>query len=264
MVLFTRSKLLVLMGFLPFAGLASAGACTPGVLTSYLNNFGGGPGTSCTLANLDYFNFYFQSAGTGQVSPDSPGNITVTPGTPGATDLRFSGFQSLSAGQGTLTDFIGFNIDPAPVLTGDSISLDPPSGNVFVDLFTCLPDTPFFVGQSGNPGDTSLYCGTTSTFGGGSHIAINLANPSASIINNNSPLQTSTFLFPGTTGQVGILLRLTLTTTSVGGASLDAIGNQPIQDGQGAGAPEPGTWMLLGTGLLTLVLFRRFVAKRLS
>jgi hypothetical protein len=263
MVLFNRSKLLLLIGFVFSAGLASAGTCTPGALTTYLNSFGGGPGAGCGLANLDYFNFYFQSAGTGQVSADSPGNITVTPGTPGATDLRFSGFQSLSAGQGTLTDFIGFNIDPAPVLTGDSISLDPPSGGVFVDLFTCLPDTPFFVGQSGNPGDTSLYCGATSTFGGGAHVAIDLANPSASIINNNSPFQTSTFLFPGTTGQVGILLRLSLNATSAG-ASLDAIGNQPIQDLQAGGTPEPGTWMLLTTGLLALLLFRRFATKRLS
>lgn len=252
-----RHGVLVLLG-LTFAVFANAGPCTPDNLQNYVNNQSKGPGFGCTLANLEYFNFFFQSAGTGQVQPDLATNLTVTPG---ATGLTFTGFQSLNPNVGSLQDFIGLNVDPAPVLTGDSISLDPPLGGIQLDLYACLGATPFFVGKNtGNLSDTNLYCGANPTFDPVTAVAINLGSPNASIVNNGNPLQTSTFNLAASTGQLGVLLRLTLNTTSVAGASLDGIGNQPLQQ---AGTPEPGSWLLLGSGLAALLL-RSLRAKRLS
>lgn len=256
-----RSGRWLFTGMVFVAAFAHGGTCTPDNLSKYSSNFSGGPGNGCTVSNLEYFNFFFQSTAVGQFIPDDVGNINVLPG---GVDLTFSGFQSLAPHAGILTDFVGFDVDPAPVLTGDSISLDPPSGSVILDLYVCLPGTPFFVGRNpGDPADPNMYCGSSATFtGSATTSAIALDGPLVHLVNTGVN-KTGSVTFATSTAQMGVLLRLTLDASDATAASLDAIENNVLQATAGP-APEPATWMLIGSGILITSLLRRFLPKRLS
>jgi len=246
------------------AGVQQAGPCTGDTLANYiqvLNSFANG----CTLGPtpLTYYNFQFETLSNSGLS-DGAGNINVAPGA--TTDLGFSGFQSLSGPNLDLTYLIGFNIDPAPVLTGDSISLDPPFGIVSLSLYVCLPQTdlPFLRGP--NPsieGDTNMYCASTPDWGTGAAKPIILGTDSVlTLTNTDNVYQTGTFQFPTPVSQVGILLQLSFSTTGASpNASVGGTGNAP---GEQLATPEPGTWLLIGSGLLITVLLRRYKLNRLS
>ncbi len=253
-----RCGVVLFIGWVMLAALAQAGACTIDSLDHYIANFPNGPGNGCTAGPLEYTNFFFQT--TGNIT-DTAGNINVVPG---GQALNFFGFKTLQQNAGNINYFIGFDVDPAPVLTGDSIFLDPPVGGVTLDLFTCLPDTPYFVGGSGNVGDTNLYCGASLTYDPANAVAINLSAPNATIVNNGQPAQTASFTFPVSTSQAGILLRLSLQTSQNSPtASLDSIANDLIL-GRSGGVPEPATWSLLGLGLIGAAMLKRARSKRLS
>ncbi len=257
MLRFRRALPLVIL-IACFAAIAAAGTiggpCVQDSLSNYISNTGDGPGTGCTVAGLQYTNFFFLTRSTNLDQPGTQAtSITVTPND--ATGLTFTGFAPNSSLGTTIDYFIGFDIltDPAPILTGDSISLDPPVGNVVLNLSVCLPDTPFFTGQSGQPGDNNLYCGSQPKFADGSDTPIKGAN--LSLANKNGTDQTGEFDFPAGVPNFGVLLHLTLTDDTT--ASVGAIGNNPIQQ---SAAPEPAAWMLLGGGFIALFALR----KRLS
>jgi hypothetical protein len=174
----------------------------------------------------------------------------VTPD--GGFGFNFNGFQTVSTGN--LTYYLGFDaiIDPAPVLTGDSIGLDPPSGNVTLSLYVCLPNAPYITHTDDLK---DLSCGTAANFGDGTNFAIDLSKPAAQLINTlvPGPDQFTTVQFPSAVTQIGVLLVLKLDSDDP--ASVGAIGSAPTQI---AADPESGTWLLFGTGLLVVLLMRRF------
>lgn len=226
-------------------------ACVQDTLSNYIKNTSNGPGTGCTVAGLQYTNFFFLTTTTNIDHSGTPaGSIVVTPND--ATGLTFTGFAPNTFVGTTIDYFIGFDVltDPAPILTGDSISLDPPVGNVVLTLSVCLSDTPFFTGQSGNLSDNNLYCGTQPTFAAGSNVAIQ--GPNFSLANKNGTDQTGEFDFLSGVPQFGMLLHLTLTDDTT--ASVGAIGNNPIQQ---SGVPEPASCMLLGGGFIALWALRK-------
>jgi hypothetical protein len=249
----------ILVLFLLAIGLASAtpvqgGApCTQDTYFDYLS-LNDGPGTGCTSPgdpNLEYYNFFFSThSGVGENFAD-PSSITVSPD--GGFGFNFTGFQTVT--NGDLTYFLGFNIDPAPVLTGDSISLDPPVGNVTLNLYICQQDSPFLTQSEGN-----YYCSTMPNFGDGSNsqIVFGETPPAATLVNVSGKDQSTTASF-APTGQIGVLLQLTLVDDDP--ASVGAIGSAPTQIST---TPEPGSWILLASGLLMFLHKRRISARRIS
>lgn len=255
---FTLIALFVIGAGLSMATVSQGGPCTDDTLANYievLNSFPNG----CTLgkAPLTYYNFQFETLSSVEQS-DTADKINVTAA---GTDLSFGGFKSLTQANLDLTYLFGFNIDPAPVLTGDSISLDPPFGNVSLSLYVCLPQTdlPYLRGPNpSDPADTNMYCASTPDWGTGAAQAIDLTNGAVLTLTNTLNVdQTGTYTFPTSVSQVGILMKLTFQTSDLSpNASAGATGNTAAVQDQGPDAPEPGTWMLLGAGL-SIVLWRR-------
>ncbi len=251
-----NSRILNLLALFPLAiGLASAtpvqsgGPCTTDTYADYISSLNG-PGMGCTNPvdpNLEYYNFLFSTSSTGS-NFDSPSNITVSPD--GGFGFNFTGFQTVSTGD--LTYFLGFNVDPAPVLTGDSISLDPPVGNVTLNLYICQQDTPFLT----KGGEGGFFCSTQPNFADGSNsqIIFGETQPAATLINVNGKDQSTTASF-APTGQIGVLLQLTLNADDP--ASVGAIGSAPALI---LSTPEPASWILLASGLLLFLLKSRISA----
>lgn len=105
----------------------------------YATTYGSAPG--CQLGDIAYFNFEFGTTGvTGSpnVAPESA--ITVVPSLDSSGDpvISFGGFTSynLFAGQ-TVTYDIFYTIDPAPIVAGEGITLDPVTGNVTATVALC-------------------------------------------------------------------------------------------------------------------------------
>jgi hypothetical protein len=137
---------LLAFGLLPVSMNASS-VCQTGSLADYvaLNRQGG-----CTIGDLSFFRF---SAPT----PTSSGNpvladtsqITVTP----TVTSQGLGFTFTATQNGTnyfslpnsttaqsATYYINYTIDPAPVEVGETLTLDPPFGNVTATSNVCLFD----------------------------------------------------------------------------------------------------------------------------
>jgi len=119
------------------AGTVSAldPACQPGTLQSYLNLASQSvPGCSIGILNFDGFTFLSSSG-----SPDAAADILVTPATNGFGFTQVSG----TPFTGPAHYQIGYNfvIDPAPVLDGADLALDPPFGPVVITQYFCLDST---------------------------------------------------------------------------------------------------------------------------
>ncbi len=239
-------------------GVQSGGSCLQDTFDHYITETSDGPGTGCTSVNdpnLEFTNFLFRTTSTGNVNSDVASNITVSPDN--AFGFNFSGFQTVSTGD--LTYYLGFDIDPAPVLTGESLSLDPPFGKVTLSLYTCLPDLPYVTTAASD--DPHIYCSSTPVFdiAGQFHqidldteFKLRLVNPGPGV----GPDQSDFFPFPGNQGQVGILITLTLDSDDPAGVG--AIGSAPSQI---SATPEPASLLLFGIGAAAIAARRRF-AKR--
>jgi hypothetical protein len=246
-------KLFGMLGLLACGASSTlAQQCPTDPLDLYINSFTA-PGNGCIQGaqnNVENYGFTFETRSSSGNS-DVASSITVTPNNAAAT-LGFSGFESLAAGGGDIEYFIGYNIDPPPILTGDSISIDPFNpGTATLNLYVCQGDTPFFLGDN----DGTFECG--STFGGfsGGTSPINLADPNASV---NSTTPNATFGFPPTS-QVGILLELVLEAGDTGTGSGN-FGSNPSVQGT---APEPASFLLVGLALAAAIGFRKLIQNRL-
>jgi len=138
---FTGACILFFAG--PFPALADASgtepACATASLQSYITNYAASPG--CQLGDVAYYNFSWSVTnltGSPSVAPDSA--ITVVPSLNANDDpvLSFTGFTgySLYAGQ-TVTYDIFYTTDPAPIVAGEGITLDPVTGTVTATVGFC-------------------------------------------------------------------------------------------------------------------------------
>src|SRR5580704_1528097 len=127
-------------------------------LTSFMAQTSDGPGFGCNIGDIEYYGVQFASMTTeGATTPATSDQIGV-----GFTTSGFFLTGIPEVDQGTVTYLIGFNIDPAPVLTGDSISLDPPSGEVSLTAYYCSNQDQPNVTYSEN----NFYCGAGPNFNG--------------------------------------------------------------------------------------------------
>ncbi len=230
--------------------------CEPGTntLQDFIANTSDGPGFGCNVGDLEYFGVQFRATTSGPTTPTTADQITIS--FDGDLGFNFGNIPEVDAG--SVSYLIGFNIDPAPVLTGDTISLDPPVGNVTLSAYLCPASAPYLT-SSGASDDPQLYCGTAPVFGDGTNTAINTGisgTPIATISNINGTDQSSSFQFPGAPlTQIGELLVLTLNADDP--ASVGAIGEDPAEI---SATPEPAAWMLLASGLM-LLTYRRFARR---
>jgi hypothetical protein len=244
---YTHSLIFMALLILAGATTAKADTCfgTVTTLTSFIANTSDGPGTGCFVGDIEYYGVQFASMITqGATAPATADQIGVTFT---ATGFSLSGIPEVD--NGTVTYLVGFNIDPAPVLTGDSISLDPPLGNVTLNAFYCSnSDQPNVTFNEGN-----FFCGGGYPFSD-EDTEIDLGSPTAQATTNNPNASFGFFNPP--VGQAGILLELILNADDP--ASIDNFGQDPAE---ASSTPEPGAWLLVASGLAFVTWRRR---KRLS
>ena len=210
------------------SGLPLGPACPTATLGTYVADFSTSPG--CSLGNLDVYNF-FGAASNGS-SPDSSAlnNVLVTPDPTNYT-FTFSNFGSLFSSDPSMT--INYTIDPAPVVLGQRIGLDPPTGDVTVTQYYCGAGTfQNLILTSGGNGNCS-----------GTFLGTNSVTPSI-------PLASITF---GTA--YSLVDTQALISIGSGGGSFDALSTTAV-------LPEPATAGLAGVALLGLFLKRRASMRR--
>jgi len=245
-------------------------SCTPGTLDTYID----GVNSNCMQAsgNTAIFNygFAFGTQSTSDLS-DTAGNIYVTPNSNGTLSFGAGpggtprGFTNLPSGSNeNLAYFIGYNIDPPPIIDGDTIGLAP-FNDAILSLFVCngsvnggtITGTPYFQGNI----DGIYTCGSTPNPGGGTSTDI-MNSPFQSTISElcegcGDPMATVNFPL---TSQVGLLLVLQLFAppSDVPGGS----GNGTFANTNNSAVPEPSSLLTLGSAAAAILL-RKFLSKRL-
>jgi hypothetical protein len=217
--------LLALFAAGSFSSLFATGnfpACVSGTVASYIAVTANPPASGgCANGVLDYFDFKYIA---GSNAPDAS-NIAVAPLGTGFT------FGPVTAAPNETVQFeIDYDIviDPAPIITGGRLRLDPPTGDVTVTEFFCN-DTQYIGGGLclGSIPAQSLTVGTPGT---------------------NFP-DTASISFDPTakvSQQVGIVFTL---NGGVTGASFDGLDSVSVVV---VSAPEPATAPGLLLGLLAL------------
>lgn len=226
---FPALRLLLSLAIAASVSTAFAGStlpdCLTGSLGGYISQTANPPATGgCAIGDLDYYNFSYLR---GSNAPAASA-IAVTPL---ATGFSF-GPVTAAAGQ-TVQFEIDYDlfIDPAPIITGDKLGLDPPTGNVVVTEYFCNDVS--YVGSGlclGSRPAPSLTVGTPGT-----------GYPSSASIVFNPPATVSE--------EVGIVFTLTGGAT---GASFDGLDSTSVVV---YSAPEPPAagGLLLGMGFLALL-----------
>jgi hypothetical protein len=212
--------------------VAAYAACSAATLDTYLSQ-------TCAIGDLTVKGFSYSSySSTGDVIPASA--IFVQPySSPQGPHLRFySEAFSVGAGHKALLELV-YNIDPPPVIIwgfDEEMSAETPEypGFVTIDTWLCV-------------GGTFPGCAT------GVLQFLQLAHYGEGDQNNRL---TDSIVFPPSPPVyvLGVWHTITLDGGGAGGggsASFAALENQAYT------IPEPGTWLLLGCGLLSLALLRR-------
>ena len=135
--------------------------CGSATLDSYIAN-STFPGGGCAIGILDYYTFSYHAVSNAPADTD----ILVTPSGQGFSFTRADG-QPFIAAAGQIVKFeIDYNIliDPAPVLGGGDLSLDPPSGNVVVTEYYCNDSIYVYTGTCFGSTVNTLSVGTLPPF----------------------------------------------------------------------------------------------------
>jgi len=223
-----------------FAGpvLPNCGADT---LQNYITLTANPPTTGgCAIGILDYYDFSYHLVSGGLQAS----SIAVTPLSTGFSFGALSGPVSVAAGQ-TLQFEIDYDlvVDPAPIITGDKLKIDPPQGDVTITEYFCNDLT---------------YMYTGSCEFGFQPQSLTVGSP-----DSNYPSQASiAFDPPATTQQVGILFTL---VGGANGASFDSLdSSSTVEEGSFVvSTPEPPAAASLLVGLALLIIVgRAFLLER--
>jgi hypothetical protein len=207
-----------------WAGGISLPNCGTATLAQYDTSFTS-PSNGCFIGILDYYAFAYKPVTNAPLAGDI--KVSVNSTSDGFAFSRVDGTPFTAPAGTTVTFEIDYSIliDPAPIISGGKLALDPPFGNVKVTEDFCN-DSIFFSFQIGCVG------GPTNTLQVGTIAPLTL---SASTSFNNPALAFQT---------IGLLFTLDGTNGRSGFDSLDN-GSTVVL----VGAPEPGSITLLFTGL---------------
>lgn len=148
-----KLRLLLLISLIGCTGvfgatLAEIPACQTGTLASYVSTYGSSNQGSCSIGALSFTNFYFQSL---KVVTDGVASTRITSAdlilTPdAATNSFFIGVNNLDLLNPVNLlvaerYLIAWYADPPPIIAGDELRLDPPSGPVTATKFGCIDST---------------------------------------------------------------------------------------------------------------------------
>ena len=131
------------------------------------------PFSPCGQGELIFGGFAFsETTNTGLITAS---DIQVTP-----TGIGFNFFTDLFNSDDPNNPYqrylIYYEVDPAPILAGDEISLDPPSGGIVVTKYTCL-DSPLFIGNLADPSTYLCSIGNKSPY----TLKVDTTNPPGSL-----------------------------------------------------------------------------------
>jgi len=193
------------------------------------------------LGALDVFGFKYVS---GPAGDDSNILLTAVPGPDGqGGGFTFSGFAA--QGQGTQATYVidySYVIDPAPIGSGMSMGMDPPSGSVSVTDALCIDST---FGVSNGTTVCELPTGGISDTGPQSFMYDVADYPSIKTFN------LTTDVTQADTANIQL-------TFVVGGPDGGSFGDLTAQNIVGDPAPEPMTSVLGLGGLLAIGIARRY------
>jgi hypothetical protein len=182
----------------------------------------------CSVGILDYYNFTYHPVSNAPLASAIEVSISSLPGS-GFSFTRADGNAFTAAAGQTVQFEIDYNliIDPAPIITGGDMNLDPPSGNVTVTEYFCNDVSYIYTGFCSGSLPETLTVGTAAS-----------GFPSSATI---------VFAKPALTSQaVGILFTLNGGTS---GASFDGLDSTSQVLSL---SPEPASAAGLLAGLLTL------------
>ena len=269
---------LKLQGFLLLTAAAIASAtpiapCSAGTLTSYLTM--SSIGESCSIGSLIYGNFQFAyikpttaSPSSGTISSDM---ILVSPSVADnafslLSNPLFDNTQGDPATDGVFNRlfvnmeryFLNYLVDPPPIIAGDELTLDPPSGPVVASKWGCI-NSSF---QLGGSIQGALIDKATGQYSASNFNCLD-SGPSGikpsyflQVTTNNFPssfTQSLTFTEPATSVSMRLVLDFGTGTAITG---LDAI------DGRVTTVPEPATNFMIAFGLIGLGALNRSRRKR--
>jgi len=194
-------------------------------------------GRSCSIGDFTVKGFTYSN--TGVTMPESA--ITVYPSAgPQGPSLRFSSATDFYVGPGDRAVLeLVYNIDPPPIIIRgfeEDLEAYTPNfpGFVTIDTWLCVGGA--FPGRCGAQEVVDPVL-----------LPLHLAHYGA---DNPDNILTDSIMFEPTS-ILGVWHTITLDSGGTGDASFTSLGNQAYT------VPEPGTWLLLGCGLLSLAVLRR-------
>jgi hypothetical protein len=236
--LFTKLAILLAAA----ASSVSAASCVTGTLQYYETNYG--ELTPCTVGVLSFYSFDFGTlSAAGAVTAN---DILITPDT-ATNSLLFSGalgstFNHVVAAGQREQYLLSYVIDPPPIVAGDDLSLDPPTGPIFVSRWSCT-NQPFDT----TPSAGSIAGAAVSSYATG-YKCLNGSSPYFLQVSPTTVLsQSVTFSTPASY----VFSRMAIDLLPGEIAGLDAIVAQPSL------VPELGTFVPVAMTLAGLVFYRR-------
>lgn len=209
-----------------FAGsVGGAAPCQAGSIGSYLSS-----GFVCNVGSVDVFNFTLEmDTGNGfeAASPYALAQLHILPSvnsSDGSSTLFVGGFPLFQVDASTSLGWrLGFTVDPPPIITGETLEIDPPYGEILGHQLYCMDGT----FANGCPASGLVQ------FSIGSPAVLTFAPALATL-----DTLTTFYLNPNQTTASGMdALVFNFQTT--------------------AATPEPSAWLLAAGGLAFLARYRR-------
>jgi len=201
-----------------------------GVTTAKSNDVGG---FSCTIGSLTFSSFSFSSAAKGNSTPETDGGVTVTPIITAPDGFTFT----LALSANNSSNGVASNSDAtlSYVITGPGID----------DLELAFNGTYLGTGTAEVSEDYCLNAATVMGCSAANSGAITVVNPPGVFDN------TVTFAAPVSEVAVSKDIQVNTGSGANSEASISQVSNQYSQ------VPEPGSLIMLGSGLIGLVGLRR-------
>ena len=235
----------VLLGLFVLATSANvfSATCIPETLSYYKTNYG--ELNACTSGNLNFFSFDFSKLSTyGAVTAN---DIFITPD-PSQNTLLFNGVSASTFNHTVLAGqaeqyLISYVIDPPPIVAGDDLTLDPPTGPIYVSRWSCT-DQPF----SQFPTPSSIAGVAPTSYATNSFECLNAANPYFIQVSPLTQLSASvTFAVPA---------RYVFTRMAIDLLPGQVTGLEGIVSQSQTTVPEPGTFVPAALALAGMAFHR--------